>query len=76
MPQEAPWSGLRQALHPPLQPTLTVKVPPLTFPISHPSWGQLGPCSDPLRKDHPVDSPMAFSQSVSQSVCLPPSLSQ
>ena len=62
MPQEGSlWSGLER--HP--SPHPGSEDPPLTSPISYPSWGQLGSCSDPIGRDHPFDPPMAVSQSVS-----------
>lgn len=58
------WAG-GEALHPTPPAHPVSEGPPLTSPISHPSWGQLGPCSDPMGRDHPLDPPMAVSQSVS-----------
>lgn len=66
MPQEGPlWSGLGAALHPPLLPTLSVKVPHSPLPSHIHPGGQMGSCSDPLGRDHPLNPPMAVSQSVS-----------
>lgn len=74
MPQEGPlWAGLgEKALYPPLLPTLSVKVPHSPLPSHVRPGGQLEPCSNPLGRDHPLDPPMAVSQSVS----LPHSFSQ
>ena len=59
MPQEGSlWSGLERGP----SPHPSSEDPPLTSPISYPSWGQLGPCSDPIGRDHPFDP---------QSVSLP-----
>lgn len=72
MPQEGPlWAGLvGKVSHPPLLPTLSVKVPHSPLPSHIHPGGQLEPCSDPLGKGHPLGPPMAVSQSVSLSLSL------